>query len=151
MEILIPILIVLVLVFGFGVVAVNRVRSRRRGIDIEPPARPVERSATARRPPCSSPRPAGRGGPRGRSRDRRGAGAVEVEIELAPGSRSSSGPASATAWPRPGPRFAGGVHRRALARAGITDDTWDDLEEALLRADVGVGVTTELLDGLRAG
>jgi fused signal recognition particle receptor len=35
-------------------------------------------------------------------------------------------------------------------RRGITDETWDDLEEALLRADVGLGVTTDLLDGLRA-
>jgi fused signal recognition particle receptor len=32
---------------------------------------------------------------------------------------------------------------------GIDADTWDDLEEALLRADVGVGVTTDLLDPLR--
>jgi fused signal recognition particle receptor len=36
------------------------------------------------------------------------------------------------------------------ARTGITDETWDDLEEALLRADVGVRVTDELLGGLRA-
>ncbi len=35
-------------------------------------------------------------------------------------------------------------------RAGITAETWDDLEEALLRADVGVKVTNALLDGLRA-
>ena len=35
-------------------------------------------------------------------------------------------------------------------RGGITTDTWDDLEEALLRADVGVRVTDELLDGLKA-
>lgn len=35
-------------------------------------------------------------------------------------------------------------------RTGITTDTWDDLEEALLRADVGVRVTDELLGGLRA-
>src|SRR5512143_476329 len=34
-------------------------------------------------------------------------------------------------------------------RSGITDETWDDLEEALLRADVGVRVTDDLLDGLR--
>jgi fused signal recognition particle receptor len=33
---------------------------------------------------------------------------------------------------------------------GINDSTWDDLEEALLRADVGVKVTGELLTGLRA-
>ncbi len=36
------------------------------------------------------------------------------------------------------------------SRSGITDDTWDDLEEALLRADVGIGVTGALLDPLRA-
>lgn len=35
-------------------------------------------------------------------------------------------------------------------RQGITDETWDDLEEALLRADVGVAVTTDLLGPLRA-
>ena len=34
-------------------------------------------------------------------------------------------------------------------RAGIDDDTWDELEEALLRADVGVGVTDSLLDDLK--
>ena len=32
----------------------------------------------------------------------------------------------------------------------ITEESFEDLEEALLRADVGIGVTTELLDGLRA-
>ena len=35
-------------------------------------------------------------------------------------------------------------------RGGITADTWDDLEEALLKADVGVRVTDELLGGLKA-
>lgn len=35
-------------------------------------------------------------------------------------------------------------------RGGITADTWDELEEALLRADVGVKVTDELLEGLRS-
>ncbi|MGZ4806939.1 MAG: signal recognition particle-docking protein FtsY, partial [Ilumatobacteraceae bacterium] len=35
-------------------------------------------------------------------------------------------------------------------RTGITQQTWDDLEEALLRADVGVRVTDDLLGGLRA-
>jgi fused signal recognition particle receptor len=36
------------------------------------------------------------------------------------------------------------------SRAGIDQDTWDDLEEALIRADVGVGATGDLLDHLRA-
>ena len=35
------------------------------------------------------------------------------------------------------------------ARGGITSETWDDLEEALLKADVGIGVTDALLDSLR--
>jgi fused signal recognition particle receptor len=42
-----------------------------------------------------------------------------------------------------------GVFGGVRARGGITADTWDDLEEALLKADVGVRVTDELLDGLR--
>ena len=35
-------------------------------------------------------------------------------------------------------------------RTGITQDSWDDLEEALLRADVGIKVTDGLLNPLRA-
>lgn len=34
-------------------------------------------------------------------------------------------------------------------RGAINDETWEDLEEALLRADVGVRVTTSLLERLR--
>jgi fused signal recognition particle receptor len=36
-----------------------------------------------------------------------------------------------------------------LSRSGIDDDTWDELEEALIRADVGVQTTTAILDDLR--
>jgi len=36
-----------------------------------------------------------------------------------------------------------------LARSTIDDETWEELEEALIRADVGVGLTSALLDGLR--
>jgi fused signal recognition particle receptor len=43
-----------------------------------------------------------------------------------------------------------GAFAGVLGRSGITDESFDDLEEALLRADVGVGVTTELIDGLRS-
>jgi fused signal recognition particle receptor len=42
-----------------------------------------------------------------------------------------------------------GVFAGVLGRKGITEETWFDLEEALLRADVGIGVTTELLGDLR--
>lgn len=34
-------------------------------------------------------------------------------------------------------------------RSGITDETWNDLESTLLRADVGVGVTKSVLGALR--
>jgi len=37
-----------------------------------------------------------------------------------------------------------------LSRTSIDQETWDDLEEALIRADVGIALTTRLLDGLRA-
>ena len=36
-----------------------------------------------------------------------------------------------------------------LSRSTIDAETWDDLEEALLRADVGIGLTTQVLDDLR--
>jgi fused signal recognition particle receptor len=37
-----------------------------------------------------------------------------------------------------------------LARDKIDGETWDELEEALIRADVGVATTTDILDRLRA-
>ena len=37
-----------------------------------------------------------------------------------------------------------------LSRTSIDQQTWDDLEEALIRADVGITLTTTLLDALRA-
>ena len=36
-----------------------------------------------------------------------------------------------------------------VSRTGIDAETWEELEEALIRADVGVGTTQALLDGLR--
>ena len=37
-----------------------------------------------------------------------------------------------------------------LSRTDIDDETWDELEEALIRADVGIGPATDLLDAVRA-
>ena len=42
-----------------------------------------------------------------------------------------------------------GAFGSVRSRAGIDQDSWDDLEEALLRADVGVGATMDLLDAMR--
>ncbi|MCX6535750.1 MAG: signal recognition particle-docking protein FtsY, partial [Actinobacteria bacterium] len=44
--------------------------------------------------------------------------------------------------------FAGAISI-ALTRSSITQQTWDELEEALLRADVGVTTTTRVLAPLR--
>ncbi len=44
--------------------------------------------------------------------------------------------------------FAGYV--RGVAGRGIDDDVYDELEEALLLADVGIATTTKLLDAVRA-
>jgi fused signal recognition particle receptor len=45
--------------------------------------------------------------------------------------------------------FVGAVSS-VVGRNEITSETWDELEEALLRADIGVGVSRALLDDLRA-
>ena len=42
-----------------------------------------------------------------------------------------------------------GYVRALRGRSSVDEQTWDDLEEALLRADVGVATTTALLDDLR--
>jgi len=43
----------------------------------------------------------------------------------------------------------GGAVTSVLTRSEISDTTWDELEEALLRADVGVRVAQELMQPLR--
>jgi fused signal recognition particle receptor len=43
-----------------------------------------------------------------------------------------------------------GSFRSILGRTGIDQDTWDDLEEALIRADVGIELAQDVLDELRA-
>ena len=43
-----------------------------------------------------------------------------------------------------------GYFGSVLSRGKIDQATWDELEEALIRADVGVQATTELLDAVRA-
>ncbi|MEA2702065.1 MAG: fused signal recognition particle receptor [Actinomycetota bacterium] len=44
----------------------------------------------------------------------------------------------------------GGLLGSVRTRTKIDEETWDELEEALIRADVGVAATTALLDQLRA-
>jgi fused signal recognition particle receptor len=141
------VLVVAVLVFGLGVVVLNRRKA--------PPELLPDRTSEIVRPPR----------PVSTADDTSPAGVAvldEPAVEAdEPEVRETVEPVETVepeAYVRPSFRSRMGKARSALTgaflgirgRAGITDDTWDDLEEALLRADVGVRVTDELLSGLRA-
>src|SRR6266540_1299935 len=69
---------------------------------------------------------------------------AEIEEALAPAVKPSVRDRLSKA------RGALGAYLGAIrARTKIYNDTWDELEEALITADVGVATTAELLDGLR--
>src|SRR5688572_2608978 len=42
-----------------------------------------------------------------------------------------------------------GTSVTSIFRRGVDDDAWDDLEESLIAADVGVDATMEIVEGLR--
>jgi fused signal recognition particle receptor len=131
-EVIFLILAVLVVAFGIGVVVLNR---RNAGRVAPPPSRVSPPAA----PP---PRPDGDTGT-GTLVEERPDDLVEPEPEpVTPASLRDRLAKARLAFTG---AFAG-----VLGRSAITDESFDDLEEALLRADVGVGVATELLDGLRA-
>src|SRR5687768_12206158 len=125
MEWIYLVLIALVIAFGIAVLIVNR-RRVRRSIEAPPTAPPVA-------PPTAPPQP----------------GAVVVEPEVVEPEVAPPPARLRDRMARARSAFAG-AFAGVRGRRGITDETWDDLEEALLRADVGVGVSTDLLDGLRS-
>ena len=118
------VLIVVAVVFGFGVVLLNR----RRGSG----ATTLEPTVTSQ-PTVLEPAPPPRVEPEIIE-------PVVAEVERPPTFRERMGKAAAVMA-----GALGGVR----ARGGITDESWDDLEEALLRADLGLGVTNSLLEPLR--
>jgi fused signal recognition particle receptor len=82
--------------------------------------------------------------------------------ELEPGQGEAQAPEAAVREPEPAAApelrermgktrglFSGYV-RALRSRSSVDDEAWDDLEEALLRADVGVATTTALLEDLRS-
>ncbi len=131
MEWIYLVLIALVLVFGIAVLVVSRRRAER---SIEAPPAPPS-------PPPTAP-------PRG------GTAVLEPEV-VEPEVIEPEVVEPEVVAPRLRDRMArarsalAGAFAGVRGRRGITDETWEDLEEALLRADVGLGVTTDLLDGLR--
>lgn len=140
-------LVGLVVVFGIGVVVVNRRTA-------EPPA-PVAAPPVARieEPPQKviTPEPVV---------ETESVVEPEVAVETEPEpvvvveSETVVEPEPVVA-PAPKKRFAkaAGIFTGAFAgvraKEKITAETWDDLEETLLRADVGLSVTTSLLSGLK--
>ncbi|MFP5320479.1 MAG: signal recognition particle-docking protein FtsY [Acidimicrobiia bacterium] len=154
MEILLLVAAVVVLVGGVAVVLVNRRDTTPPGI--EPPQRgPSGTSAFGGAP--AEVRPATHGDQES-----------ELDQELAhghapaPGVEGTPEEAAAVAGTEPvvRPTFRDRLTKARstfsaylgsmLSRSDITEETWEELEEALIRADVGVGLTTRLLDDLRA-
>ncbi|MFP5376991.1 MAG: signal recognition particle-docking protein FtsY [Acidimicrobiia bacterium] len=152
MEIVLVLLVVLALVGAGAGVAVSR--RRRRGVELEPPP---ARAPAPRRPP-EAPRPTVEAPP-----------AEPAEVEAPPPEvveAPPAEPAEVEAPPAPEPvvlparpRFRdrltkargllAGYWASVLSRSEIDAGTWDELEEALIRADVGVGLTGSLLDEVR--
>jgi fused signal recognition particle receptor len=125
-------LVGLVVAFGLGVVVLNRRKAQAPPAEVVAPAAPVE---------VQAPEPV-----------------VEVETAPVPDPEPESEaepvvPAETVAPKRRFAKAAGiftGAFAGVRAKEKITAETWDDLEETLLRADVGLAVTTALLDGLKA-
>ncbi len=123
------ILAVAVMVFGLGVVLINRRRAQRTVVSARPAPRPAAPPPKAADPGdaigdtlVAEPEPV-------------------VEPVLEPASLRDRLAKARLAFT--------GAFTGVLGRSAITDDTWDDLEEALLRADVGLGVTEALLGDLK--
>ncbi len=135
------ILLGVALVFGLGVVFLNRRTSANDGASSSAQRTVEEPRAAA--PPSVAP-----------TREESGAvvATPEPEPEPEPAPEPEKQPDRPSFRDRLGKTALAmaGVFGDVRARGGITADTWDDLEEVLLKADVGVGVTDALLDGLRA-
>jgi fused signal recognition particle receptor len=135
-EILFLILAIAVVAFGIGVLVVSR---RNAASTSAPPARP----ATPTSPPPEPGRP-----------DAIGEGGADVLVAEPPVEELVVEPAP-VAPVSLRDRLAKariaftGAFTGVLGRSAITEESFEELEEALLRADVGVGVATELIDGLR--
>ena len=132
-EILFLILAIAVVAFGIGVIVVSR---RNSAATSAPSARPA-------RPTTPPPEAVGDGDVL--VAERPVDEVVEPEVEPEPPKPASLRDRLSKARLAFTGAFAG-----VLGRTGITEESFEELEEALLRADVGVGVTTELIDGLRA-
>ncbi len=156
-----PVLIVIIVAVVLAVVlgatfALTRGRGDGDATLLEPPrpgVEPTTRAATGPSVAGTAPADTDAGAP-----------PVEVDEELAAAVDEALAPAEVEAPPveveapvKPRLRDRLGKARGLLSgyvgsirsRSGIDAETWDELEEALILADVGIGPTTALLDSLR--
>jgi fused signal recognition particle receptor len=172
MTLVLLIALLVVVIASATVVTLTR---RRRGPELEPP--PTRSAVPKAAPATTAPTPAS-GVPVAPEREltpeqvaeieralAKAAGAAAPEAapeppgpELVPVPEAVSEPAPAPPAVKPSFRDRLGKARTLFAgylgsvrsREKITDETWDDLEEALIRADVGVETTSAVLDDLRS-
>jgi fused signal recognition particle receptor len=144
------VLIVCVLVIATGATVIA-LRRPKRGVELEPPA-----PSTAAPPTATAPPPRVEAPPA--EVDEETVAEIEAALAEAPPAPPEAPPApEAPPTVKPSFRerlakargtFAGYVGS-VLSRSKIDQETWDDLEEAMIRADVGVHAATDLLDAVR--
>lgn len=156
MEIVIPLVVIALVALVVVALVAPRIR-RSGGPELEPPARggtaTLDRPAA---PPTVPTRPAGDtatldGAPvdeatatETETTETDGAAEAEAEVAEAPVKPTFRDRLAKARGTMSG--YLGSV----LSRSGVDAETWEDLEEALIRADVGVGPATDLLDAVRA-
>ena len=160
-------LVAAVLVFGFGALLVGRARSRPR-VDLEPPYPTPAALGGAPAPTDHRRRPADAPSSEPVAGDTKDATTADVSVELQDEIDAAMAPAAADIdhasdapavevieRPRLRDRLSKARANFAATIGGVRtkgkvgDEAFDEVEEALLRADVGLRVTSELLDGLR--
>ncbi len=139
-TIIILVIVVAVLAVAAGTVAATRARRRSGRGTVAPPSTPAP-------PP---PQPAPPTAPRGTTEPARGPPQPEAAAPPAdaPVAAPSAPPTYRSRLGSVRGLFSGAVS--ALRSGRIDTATWDSLEEALIRADVGVATTDALLADLRA-
>ena len=140
-TLIIIVIVVAVLAVAAGGIVVTRARRRSGGGTVAPPGPPPTPPPQAPPAPSAPPAPAPTTTAPATPAPTPAPAPAEPEAPTAPPNyRSRLGGVRGL--------FSGAVS--ALRSGRIDAATWDSLEEALIRADVGVATTTALLDGLRA-
>ena len=161
MEIILVVLLAVIVLASLALVAGGpRRRERRRGV-ARPPARPAEAArpttTTAEAPPVEKPsRPAAPAEVEEQVSQEPAAPPAEADqAAVAPAPEPPPAPAPPPEPPKFRDRLSkargalAGYFGAVVGREKLDEDVWDELEEALIRADVGISTTTSLLDGLR--